>query len=741
MIPLRQTVFRNLTRTNIVKLRRSGQFLSRFQSTAADTLKATTSTSSPIVKNDKNVSEKAPEGSTKNGNHSKKAPHRNVKLRDISNQIQDLVKSSKSDLTEAIEILEEGLSYLREIQLAENISDNSIYFRFQPIVTELLFKALDPATSLGNKSVEDVLEIFTKYGVCHKYHYTVVASRYFKSGEDKAVIYQNVLKLWLQFLEFEKSNNATGMASVKAGEIEYRPYYLPNLVYFAYSQTCSLQGVKFSFEDASKLLNQTLPNPVLIRNSLMDLRIFDGYKKEFQSFQKSIHELSAESLDPNGPEVYRKIREAGEKKNQVALNIIQKEIQEAAARNNNPINEDTLIRLMDGYYEADRPDEVFAIFQNLLSHGIEKPSIRAWDVVLRTMGTPSYISKISSAQRGKLIKSIESTIETILNNGTEITAKTLSIIIGSFANLNKFDKVDEYLQRFSIEGEGKLPVIAPTKNNILIGLALNKKISEAEEKLKEFVRAGGYVPSTSVMNTFLGYYAKINNYAAVEGILEFMKKHNIPEEVGTYTSVIDIYFKMHREKGLVADVDKVLDNISASKSIPLNDFTYTALIDGLVKNGANIEAARSIFEKASKKYPASAHLYTAMLRGELDQGSVSSAEKLFDVYIKKIRNDARIWNTMINSLLSKREELALQYYENLKNDAHSSPNHFTYYFLFHHFIKRGNKETVQHLIDDLSQKPLRDFGNELPKMLGKLTGEYKFGPELINILSNQKKQN
>lgn len=124
-----------------MKLRRLGQFLSRFQSTAADTLKATTSTSSPIVKNDKNVSEKAPEGSTKNGNHSKKAPHRNVKLRDISNQIQDLVKSSKSDLTEAIEILEEGLSYLREIQLAENISDNSIYFRFQPIVTELLFKA------------------------------------------------------------------------------------------------------------------------------------------------------------------------------------------------------------------------------------------------------------------------------------------------------------------------------------------------------------------------------------------------------------------------------------------------------------------------------------------------------------------------------------------------------------------------------------------------------------------------
>ncbi|KAK6458779.1 uncharacterized protein RJT20DRAFT_123865 [Scheffersomyces xylosifermentans] len=752
MIPLRQNVFRNLTRTNLVKVRASGVLISRFQSSVAGG--NSTVAGEKLGKNGAIASEtgenalvdsakQVRNNNTGNRiNNSKKIPQRNAKLRDISNQIQDLVKASKSDLTEAVEIMEEGLSYLREIQLSENITDNSIYFRFQPIVTELLFKALEPNSTLGSRSAEDLLDIFSKYGVIHRYHYTVVAVKYFKSGEDKAVIYQNVLQLWLKFLEFDRNNKATGMASVKAGNIEYRPYYLPNLVYFAYGQTCALQGVNFSLEDASKLLNQDLPNVILIRNTLKDLHLFTGYKNEFQEFQKEVNSQNFEAMDPNGHVVYRRIRDASEKKNGNALNSIYSEIQEAASRNKKPINEDTLIRLMDGYFEAGRTDEVFAIFQSLLAHGIEKPSIRAWDVVLRAMGSPSYVNRLSPAQKTKLGTNIEKTVETILSNGTELTAKTLSIVISGFATLDRFDKVDEYLQRFSTEGEGKLPVIAPTKNNILIGLVLNKKITEAETKLKEFVNEkNGYVPSSSVMNTFLGYYAKISNFAAVEGILEFMKKHNIPEEVGTVTSVIDIYFKMHHEKGLAADVDQILQRVSNSKSVPLNDFTYTAIIDGLLKDGNNVAAARSIFDRASKKYATSAHLYSAMLRGELDYGSIEAAEKLFDVYIKKIRNDTRIWNTMINLLLHKREELALQYYENLKNEKLAHPNYFTYYFLFNHFIKRGKKETIQSLIDDLGQRPLRDFGSELPKILNKLAGDYNFSPELSNILAEQKKQN
>ena len=58
----------------------------------------------------------------------------NNKLRDISSQIRASVNSSSNDLTESIEILEEGLSYLREIQQVEGLSDETIFSIFQPIL-------------------------------------------------------------------------------------------------------------------------------------------------------------------------------------------------------------------------------------------------------------------------------------------------------------------------------------------------------------------------------------------------------------------------------------------------------------------------------------------------------------------------------------------------------------------------------------------------------------------------------
>lgn len=176
----------------------------------------------------------------------------------------------------------------------------------------------------------------------------------------------------------------------------------------------------------------------------------------------------------------------------------------------------------------------------------------------------------------------------------------------------------------------------------------------------------GYVPFTSTMNTFLDHYSKTKNYKAVEGILEFMKKYNIPEEVATYTIVIDIFFKLHREKGLEPNVNQILSSITTSKNIQLNDFTFTTLVDGLSRDGLNIEAAREIFETATKKYKYSAQLHTSMLKGELDFGLVGNAEKIFDNYIKKISNDTRVWNMMISGLIRKHEDLAFEYFENLK---------------------------------------------------------------------------
>lgn len=738
MIPFRQSVYRNLSRA--VQARAQGIVFARFQSA---------STTNPIpeiqpvkpevqpVKPDQVVN-KPTKSSEKTSDIKPKGKRKyqavNPKLRDIADQIRESVKASSNDLTEAVTILNEGLSYLREIQVSENIDDKQLFSWFQPIVTQLFFKALDPKMSLGKYLIEEILDSMVEFRVAHKYHFTALAVNYYSSDHDKQTIYRNVLKLWVQSVEYEKSlSSPLPFPYVLKEVLPYRPFYLPNLAYFAFVQSCLQEGIKYTTSDAVKLLqSEKLPPPYLVIRTLDDVQVGEKFKDESQKFGKAIRIFEYENLDPNGQIVYKKINNASERKDVYALNSIYNDINDASKKEGKSINEDTLVRLMKGYLEAGKCDDVFKIFQTILQNGIEKPSISTWEMVLRAMGHPNYIRR--QAKKDLIVENIERTVETIVSNGTQVTAKTLSIIISCFANLNRFDKVDEYLQKFD-----KLPVISPTKNNILIGLLLNKKITEAESKLKEFMSDGsGYVPFTSTMNTFLDHYSKTKNYKAVEGILEFMKKYNIPEEVATYTIVIDIFFKLHREKGLEPNVNQILSSITTSKNIQLNDFTFTTLVDGLARDGLNIEAAREIFETATKKYKYSAQLHTSMLKGELDFGLVGNAEKIFDNYIKKISNDTRVWNMMISGLIRKHEDLAFEYFENLKKqtDLKVEPNQFTYYFLLNHVVKRGNNDRTQYIIDNLADKKLNQLGTELPKLLSTLTDKFNFSPELLAELKN-----
>ena len=217
-----------------------------------------------------------------------------------------------------------------------------------------------------------------------------------------------------------------------------------------------------------------------------------------------------------------------------------------------------------------------------------------------------------------------------------------------------------------------------------------------------------------------------------------MKQHNIAEEIGTYTIVIDLYFKMHRAKGLAPNVTELLESFANNKQagLTLNDYTYSILISGLVKDGLNLEAARTLFEH-SKSYGNSPHVLTAMLEGELDHGSVGNAEILFEKYTKS-KNEPRVWNQMIKALLYKHELLALHYYHNFKNQEKISsrckPNHYTYYFLIQHFIKKGNKEKIEWMLKEMAENGT-ELGTELPKIIRRLSKEYTVPKPLLDKIA------
>lgn len=667
----------------------------------------------------------------------------NNKLRDISFQVKKEIESSGSDLNEPFQILEEGLSYLNEIKVAERIDGEIMFSVFQPMLATLLDKALKSPANL--KSPSEILDIYITYDVAHSYHFLKVMRHELLTNENKIAAYENVINYWVKFIEYMTVTKNPYVYKIFKfmRENGYNQYDIRNLVFFAYVQLCIMQDVKYDFKDALKLLqSDTLPESFQTRKSIISLNLGKELMADYQGFEKRLKEFNLSSLDPNGLVVVNRINQAVKYGDVGALDKMYDQVKHASLKNKVAIDEKTLIRLMNAYYECQQHTKVFQIFHEMILNGIEKPSIGSWDFVIRSMGHPTYIRSLTKEQRNDLVLNIERLVETLLNSGIELTSKTLAIIIGSFANLGRFDLVDSYIQKYSNEGNGTLPMIHSAYNNILIGLLFNGKVTEAESKLKDYISSvKNYMPSSTVMNTFISYYAKNKNYRAVEGILQFMSEKQIPVEVGTYTIIIDLFFKLHREKGLIPDVGDLISSLQGAGigTRDFNDFTLTALVDGLVKDGINLEAGRTIFEHIAKKRTPSAQLITTMIKAELEFGLADNAEELFEKYIRTVRNDPRIWNMIIKPLLDKNEHAAFDYYLRFKDQAaknpNAKPNFYTYYFLLSHYLKKGNKEKIQYIINELADKSRMELGKELPRMLKPLAKDYQFSESLLSAIN------
>lgn len=740
MIPLKNAAIRVIPRAHLARITTLGLTSARFQSSSTNEVVTENQESESKIKaelNSKDFSKKAQPGRS-NRQESQRRPQTNFKLKDISKQILASVESDES-VSENLEILEEGLSYLREIQAAEGITNDSFYLSFQPIVGKLLKKALNDTSSLGDTTIENILDVFIKYEVAHEYHFTkTIVHRLSQIHETNSIeIFGDVLKIWVKDIEYTKNLDHTlKHRSVHfMREENFRYFDIKNLVYFSYVMSCLKSNVEYSFKDALKILQvNDVPTIFQVKQSISSNEL--DLKKEYNEFAANIEALNMKSLDPNGFYVISKLNEAVKFRNVEMLNQLYKNVQEASISNKIPIKETTLNNLMQGYLSLYLFDNVFKIFQDILTGSKKGPSINSWDIVVRCMGHPSYISRLGKSKYEMIATKLGQTVETVLSNGIEMTPKLLSSIVGAFYNLDQGEKAEEYLAKYK-----DLPVIQYTKNSTLVGLIVNGRITEAEKRFQEMITDdSNYVPSTPVVNAFLGAYAKANNYKAIDGIVAYMKANNIHEDFSTYTTLLDSNFKLYRSKGLVPDTASLLKDIVKDEKFFTNQYSMSALITGLARDGVNLEAARSIYEffcKISPQISNTPHILTSLARAEFDHGSISRGQELFDRLLKA-ENSTKIWNIAINSLLRKDDELSLEYYNKLKHQTSKNPNvvpnNFTYYFLLTHFIKRNNTEKVQYIIDDISKSNMENFGTELPGILNNLTSTYKFSESFLNKL-------
>lgn len=711
----------------------------RFQTTAAASPKMATSAPKRALDQAKPTTSNGPRTQSRPDTPKPaRTGYFNRKLRDISTQVRNSVAAAPAaDVAEAVEILEEGISYLREVQAAEKIPEQLLYGLFEPIVADVLGKIAAGAAT-GDRTPGEVVEMLMVHHIAHGSNVLAMQTAELRAGPSVEA-YAGVLLWWLRFLEYRKEcgpmMGAVGFARGPYSAFDYRD--MVNVTYFAYVMHCLHTETAYDVRDALKLLQtkegRSVPESFQVRATLERLGLAGVLSHDTAWFDRRIRELSMQLMDPNGVAVARRLEQLLAGGNVGAVHSLFAQMRQASAANGMPLREATLNRSMKAYIEVHRFGDAVDIFRGMLAQGIT-PSANSWDLAIKAMGHPQNLPE-TQAQRDEVAASVDTTVRTMEASGVAVGARTLAVLVGCYANLNRQDLVAAALERYA-----DVPVVHLARNNILIGLVINGDIAGAEAALKTHMAAdASYRPSTGVINAFMAHYVAADKHDAVDGILAFMKEHAIEEDVGTITTVLHYYFKTFRSKGRVPNIDELMATFAAAgdKWDPL---TLAALLDGLVKDGLNMDAARALYEYIGRVSPRHKHnpvMATSMMRAELEFGSLHVAEELFERYIKDMRNDARIWNMMITALLPRREQLALAYYQRFceQRPLNVAPNHYTYYYLLDHFTKKGNKARVQWTLDEIAHAKLPELGSQLPRKIYRVRLEYNVDPALLKAVT------
>ncbi|CAH6723152.1 putative mitochondrial group I intron splicing factor CCM1 [[Candida] jaroonii] len=700
MIPIRQ-VIKTVGRRNLKPLG------IRFQSVAVNNVtdSTTTPTVNPNTKGMTNTSESTKRQTRPPIKYEGYSQARNQKHREIVNSIHETIKGGNFE--ESLEILEEGISFLREIQQDEKLSPILVYSDFVRLSADLLEQYLQ-----SGKDYSKLMSILSKYDISHHYHYFLLMKNELKLNSDDK--YEKILNIWVQYLESNGSRTHLKFLD----ELNYRFKNFSDLTYFAYCQGFLKGNYTYSSNDILSLLKfEQEPFPYQVRPTLNDLKI---PFKEISPFLNMFKFISSDNLDPNSNLTMRKLQEFVQSKDDKKLWEFFETVKKSSNEQQSKINNLTIFKFMSSFYDLEKFDYNFRIFQDILNSNPETIDKSIWELVIKSIGHTNYVTKFDTKGKETLSRNLSSMISTMTSDPNfKMDSKMLSSIVGSYANLNDFTKIDELLKTYN-----KLPLVQIGKNKILLGLIINDKIVESEKKLKEFMKQDkNFKPATNVMNSYLNHYCKNENFDAVNGLIEFMKSNKIPEDVATLTILIDNYSKLNFKQGKRIDFNEIF-NILNNSNLKLNDKTYSVLIESIIRDGNNINAAREIFNHLMnteyKNKRISNELLISMLNGELNIGSIESAEKLFNLYIKTSGNTVRVWNMMISNCLKKHENLALNYYEQLKSQKNLSPNFFTFYFMLAHFSKKGNKVVLQRLVNDLDKSGISDLGNQIPKILSSI---------------------
>ena len=154
-------------------------------------------------------------------------------------------------MNEVYSILEEGITFLREIQNQRILLIDKFSRNFYPLATELFNLAQKPETTIDH-SLNEIIDMFVKNKIAHSMHFIQLAANALKQNSEA---YDEVLQYWFKSFEYTKShdflyvNNFNGIKT----KIEYQPYDFTNLAIYAMFNRVYCSKVTYSPVDAAQV--------------------------------------------------------------------------------------------------------------------------------------------------------------------------------------------------------------------------------------------------------------------------------------------------------------------------------------------------------------------------------------------------------------------------------------------------------------------------------------------------------
>lgn len=528
------------------------------------------------------------------------------------------------------------------------------------------------------------------------------------------------LALFTEFREYVKDKPYVATLTTEErsdGRFVERAFNVRTAGLIAYLGYIHEHNIKADSNFAKQLFGfENLPSQFLLKGKLNEeAGIKDNSTQN--AYLNLYKQLRAQTVNLEDPAILDKLRDYARRGN---INEVRNELEslrQLAAVQGKTLPEGVYTVSMSIFAKANVAATSLFLWNEMIKAGIV-PSVESWNALIFAASRKGF--------KDLRTKKVEAVYQKLLEQTTcKPNSGTYASLIAAYSNLDKFDKVEEVYQK--AQNDQQIPVTYSIEKEYL--LAQSKvNVDAAFAKLKEKIDVDNFVPDIFLLNNFLSIFAKVKKFEKVSETLGIIEKFGTKADVATYTVVLDMVFKQSRKRGEVV-TEEVLEKILTemkSNGIDMNAVTYASLIDGLVKDGVNIEAGRLLFQYLQTHFPINKTIYTTMIQGELNSRNFAVAEALFDQFWNShevTNKTVQMLNLMINGFARQGELLkAFEYFSKIDKEATTKlqPNRYSYYFVLKGALQESNTAIAEKVLESLAQQNFNSYGRSIPAVIIKL---------------------